>query len=141
MVQAGFNYLRVWTLGRVGEGIVADLRKRLFSHLLDLSPAFFQPRKTGEITSRLTSDVDTMQQVVSTALAQFVNQAVTLLGGVAALLVIDACLTLAMLAVVPAVILGARRSGGGCAPCRRRVRTVWPTRTPTRRRRSPTSGW
>lgn len=117
VVQAGFNYLRVWTLGRVGEGIVADLRKRLFSHLLELSPAFFQRRKTGEITSRLTSDVATVQQVVSTALAQFVSQAVTLLGGVAALLVIDARLTLVMLAVVPAVIIGGAAFG-------RRVRAL-----------------
>jgi subfamily B ATP-binding cassette protein MsbA len=106
VAQAGFNFLRVWFLGLVGEGVVADLRKRLFSHLVTLSPSFFLRRKTGEITSRLTSDVSTVQSLVSNALAQFVNQAVTLIGGAAALLVINARLTLVMLAVVPAVIIG-----------------------------------
>jgi len=105
-LQAGFNFLRVWLLGLVGEGVVADLRTRLFSHLMDLSPGFFLRRKTGEITSRLASDVATVQSLVSNALAQFVNQLVTLLGGAAALLFINARLTLVMLAVVPPVIIG-----------------------------------
>jgi subfamily B ATP-binding cassette protein MsbA len=111
VLQAGFNFLRVWFLGLVGEGVVADLRTRLFSHLIGLSPAFFLRRKTGEITSRLTSDVATVQSLVSNALAQFVNQAVTLVGGAAALLVINARLTLVMLAVVPAVIIGGAAFG------------------------------
>src|SRR6056297_957241 len=105
-LQAGFNFLRVWLLGLVGEGVVADLRTRLFSHLMDLSPGFFLRRKTGEITSRLASDVATVRSLVSNALAQFVNQLVTLIGGAAALLFINARLTLVMLAVVPAVIVG-----------------------------------
>ncbi|MDZ7707253.1 MAG: ABC transporter transmembrane domain-containing protein [Trueperaceae bacterium] len=105
-LQAGFNFLRVYLLGLVGEGVVADLRTRLFSHLMDLSPAFFLRRKTGEITSRLASDVGTVQSLVSNALAQFVNQLVTLVGGAAALLFINARLTLVMLAVVPPVIIG-----------------------------------
>jgi subfamily B ATP-binding cassette protein MsbA len=111
VLQAGFNFLRVWFLGLVGEGVVADLRTRLFSHLIGLSPTFFLRRKTGEITSRLTSDVATVQSLVSNALAQFVNQAVTLVGGAAALLVINARLTLVMLAVVPAVIIGGAAFG------------------------------
>ncbi len=105
-LQAVFNFLRVWLLGLVGEGVVADLRTRLFSHLMDLSPGFFLRRKTGEITSRLASDVATVQSLVSNALAQFVNQLVTLVGGAAALLFINARLTLVMLAVVPPVIIG-----------------------------------
>src|SRR6056297_3150344 len=98
-LQAGFNFLRVWLLGLVGEGVVADLRTRLFSHLMDLSPGFFLRRKTGEITSRLASDVATVQSLVS-------NPLVTLIGGAAALLFINARLTLVMLAVVPPVIIG-----------------------------------
>jgi len=106
LVQAVFNFVRVWLLGIVGEGVVADIRTRVFGHLMELSPAFFLRRKTGEITSRLTSDVSTVQQLVSNALAQFITQAVTLVGGAIALLFINARLTLVMLAVVPAVIIG-----------------------------------
>ena len=111
VAQAGFNYLRVYLLGMVGEGVVAEIRKRLFGHLMTLSPAFFLRRKTGEITSRLTSDVSTVQSLVSNALAQFVNQSVTLVGGAIALLFVNARLTALMLAVVPAVIIGAALFG------------------------------
>jgi len=107
VLQAGFNYLRVYLLGMVGEGVVAEIRKHLFGHLMGLSPGFFLRRKTGEITSRLTSDVSTVQSLVSNALAQFVNQTVTLFGGAIALLFVNARLTAVMLAVVPPVIIGA----------------------------------
>jgi ATP-binding cassette, subfamily B, bacterial MsbA len=105
LLQAVFNYVRVFQLGYVGEAVVADLRKRLFEHLLGLSLHFFERRKTGEITSRLTSDVSTVQAAVSQAVAQFVNQGVSLLGGVVVLFVINAQLTLVMLAILPAVIV------------------------------------
>ncbi len=106
-VQAGLNYLRVWWMGIVGENVVADVRRAVFAHLLTLAPAFFLRRKTGEITSRLTTDVATVQGLVSTSLAQVVTQGVTLIGGTAALLVLDLQLTAVMLAVVPAVIVSA----------------------------------
>lgn len=102
-LQAGFNYLRTFQLGRVGEAVVADLRKELFSHLMTLSVRFFEGRKTGDLTSRLTSDVATVQGAVSQALAQLVNQGINLIGGLIVLLVLDARLTLVMLCVVPAV--------------------------------------
>ncbi len=105
LVQAGFNYLRVFYLAKVGEGVVADLRKRLFKHLMGLSISFFENRKTGEITSRLTSDITTVQAIVSQSLAQFVNQLITLIGGVIFLFVLNFKLTLLMLAIIPAVIL------------------------------------
>src|SRR5690606_7527033 len=79
LVQAAFNYVRTYALGRVGEAVVADLRKALFGHVISLDLEFFGRRKTGEITSRLTSDVATVQAAVSQALAQLVNQSITLL--------------------------------------------------------------
>ena len=105
VLQAGFNYVRTYNLGLVGEALVADLRKALFGHLIDLSVRFFEGRRTGEITSRLTSDISTVQNAVSQALAQFVNQLITLVGGLAVLLVLNFRLTLVMLAIVPAVVL------------------------------------
>ena len=105
VVQAVFNYLRVYYLALVGEGVVADLRRTLYDHLIGLSVRFFEARKTGEITSRLTSDIATVQSVVSQALAQFVNQLITLVGGVAILFYLDVKLTLVMLSIVPAVVL------------------------------------
>jgi len=109
--QAVFNYLRTYNLGLVGEALVADLRKALFDHVIGLSVRFFETRKTGEITSRLTSDIGTVQNAVSQALAQFVNQLITLVGGIVVLLVLDLRLTLVMLAIVPAVVLAAAYFG------------------------------
>jgi ATP-binding cassette, subfamily B, bacterial MsbA len=105
--QAVFNFVRVFQLGYVGEAVVADLRKTLFGHLMTLSVRFFEERRTGEITSRLTSDIATVQSAVSQALAQFINQSVQLVGGVIVLLVISPQLTGVMLAVLPAVIVAA----------------------------------
>lgn len=98
-------YVRVYQLAYVGEGVVADLRRALFSHILSLSIRFFETRKTGEITSRLTADISTLQSAVSNVLVQLISQSVSLLGGVVVLLVINARLTLVMLSVLPAVII------------------------------------
>ena len=106
-VQAVFNFVRTYELGRVGEAVVADIRKELFSHLLTLPVRFFEERKTGEMTSRLTSDVATVQAAVSQALAQLVNQAINLVGGLLVLFYLDVRLTLVMLTVVPAVAFAA----------------------------------
>ena len=107
LVQAVFNFLRTYLLALTGEGVVADLRSGLYTHLLGLPLRFFENRKTGEITSRLTSDIATVQGAVSTSLAQLVNQSVLLLGSVILLFVTNLRLTLVMLAVVPVVVLAA----------------------------------
>ena len=107
LVQAVFNFVRTYSLGRVGEAVVADLRKALFGHVLTLDVDFFNRRKTGEITSRLTSDIATVQAAVAQALAQLVNQSITLLGGIVVLFLLEARLTLVMMAVVPPVVLAA----------------------------------
>ena len=110
-VQAGFNAVQSYLLSRAGEGVVADIRRALYAKLMTLSPRFFESRKTGEITSRLTSDVGSVQGVVSTALAQLASQSLTLVGGIAILLFTNWRLTLVMLASVPVVILAGRHFG------------------------------
>ena len=110
-VQAVFNYVKQFQLSAVGEGIVADLRTRLYSHLMLLSVKFFESRKTGEITSRLTSDVAVVQSTVSQSVAQVAGQTLTLIGGVVLLFVISAKLSAAVLVVLPVVILSARFFG------------------------------
>lgn len=110
-VQAVFNYVQHYQLAAVGEGVVADLRTRLYSHLMLLSVTFFESRKTGEITSRLTSDVAVVQATVSQSVASAASQTLTLLGGVVMLFVISAQLTLTVLAIVPVLILAARYFG------------------------------
>lgn len=111
VVQALFNFLRVYQLGIVGEGVVADVRRDLFTHLLGLSVRFFEDHKVGEITSRLTSDITTLQGAVSQAFANFVGQLITLLGGIIVLFWLNAQLTLVILAVVPLIVVAAALFG------------------------------
>lgn len=106
-VQAVFNFWRSYLLALAGEGVVADMRIALYQHLLTLSVRFFETRKTGEITSRLTSDVAVVQGAVSQALPQLVSQAVFLFGSILLLFVTNLQLTLLMLAVVPVAVLAA----------------------------------
>lgn len=107
VLEAVFAFLRSYMLALVGEGVVADVRTRLFSHILGLSLRFFQERRTGEITSRLTSDITTLQGAVSQTLAQFTSQFVSLIGGIVVLLWINQQLTLFLLAIVPTVVVAA----------------------------------
>ncbi|MER3482242.1 MAG: ABC transporter ATP-binding protein, partial [Meiothermus sp.] len=106
-VQALFTSVQSYLLSRVGEGVVADLRRTVYSHLLTLSPRFFEARKTGEITSRLTSDIATVQGVVSNALVQIFSQTLTLVGTVIILFLMNWKLSLLMLSIVPVVVLSA----------------------------------
>ncbi|WP_425387862.1 ABC transporter ATP-binding protein, partial [Deinococcus pimensis] len=103
--QAGFTAVQTYLLSRAGEGVVADLRRALYAHLLTLSPRFFEARRTGELTSRLTSDVSTVQGAVSTALAQLFSQTLTLVGAVVILFVTNPRLSLLVVSVVPVVVL------------------------------------
>ncbi|WP_216318549.1 ABC transporter ATP-binding protein [Deinococcus aestuarii] len=99
-----FAAAQSYLLARVGAGVVADLRQVLFSHLLTLSPRFFADHKTGDLTSRLTADVGTVQTVTSTALAQLAAQTVSLVGAVILLVTTSPRLSLFTLAVIPLVI-------------------------------------
>ncbi len=105
-LQALFNYLRIYSLAVVGEGIVADLRRAVFDRIVRLPVPFFDDRKTGEITSRLTSDVAVVQATVSTSVAQALFQGISMIGGIALLLFLSPILSLAVLIFLPVVIVG-----------------------------------
>ncbi len=106
-LQAGFNAVRIYFLGIMGEGVVADLRKATYTHLMTLPVKFFDNRKTGEITSRLTSDVAVLQATVSTALAQALAQGVTFIGGVILMFLVSLRLSLTVLSFLPIAIVAA----------------------------------
>lgn len=103
-LSACFGAAQSYLLATVGAGVVADLRRALFSHLLSLSPRFFGDHKIGDLTSRLTSDVSSVQAVTSTALAQAFSLSLTLIGSVILLFVTSVRLSLITLVIIPAVI-------------------------------------
>ena len=106
LFQAGFNFLRIYALGVVGEGVVADLRRSVFARIVMLPVPFFDGRKTGEITSRLTSDVAVVQSTVSSVVAQALFQGISMVGGVVLLIILSPMLSLAVLTFLPFIIIG-----------------------------------
>ena len=107
LAQAAFNYVRSYAVAIVGEGVVADLRRTVYERIVRLPVPFFDKRRTGEITSRLTSDASVIQGTVSTAVAQTLAQAITLVGGIVLMLVLSPRLSLTVLTFLPVAILAA----------------------------------
>ena len=103
-VQALMNFVQVYLLSATTERIIATLRERTFAHLIRLSPAFFTERRTGELTSRLSSDLGLLQSLLGTWISELSRQTLFLIGGVVMLTVTNARLTLTTLAVVPLVV-------------------------------------
>jgi subfamily B ATP-binding cassette protein MsbA len=103
-VQAVLNYIQTYLLSAVGERVIAGLRKELFAKLLEMPPGFFADRRTGELTSRLTTDIGLLQGVLSHQIAEFSRQVLALVGGIALLTLMQPRLTLTALGVVPLVI-------------------------------------
>lgn len=93
----GQTYLTSW----VGERILADLRERLFHHLGRLSLGFFERNRTGAVISRLTNDVEALDQLVTDGVTSLVQNSLVLLGSAVILVVLDWRLALATLAVFP----------------------------------------
>jgi subfamily B ATP-binding cassette protein MsbA len=103
-IQALLNYAQTYLLSAVGERVVAGLRRDLFSKLLAMPPGFFAERRTGELTSRLTTDIGLLQGVLSHQIAEFSRQMLALVGGIALLTLMQPKLTLTALGVVPLVV-------------------------------------
>jgi len=104
IVQSALNYFQTYLLSSVGERSVAGLRRELFARLLEMPPGFFAERRTGELTSRLTSDVGLLQGVLSHQISEFARQILSLVGGVVLLTWLQPRLTLTALAVAPLVV-------------------------------------
>jgi subfamily B ATP-binding cassette protein MsbA len=106
-IQAVLNYAQTYLLSATGERAVASLRRELFGKLLTLPPGFFAERKTGELTSRLTTDIGLLQGVLSHQIAEFSRQVIMLVGGLVLLTIMQPRLTLTAIGVVPVVVITA----------------------------------
>ena len=110
-IQAVANFVQVLLLSSTTERIVATLREQTFAHLIRLSPAFFTERRTGELTSRLSSDLALLQSLFSTWISELSRQTLFLVGGITMMFVTNPRLTLTTLAVVPVVVAAALTFG------------------------------
>ncbi len=97
--------MRFYFISRLGERVVADLRRDVFDHLLSLSPTFYASTRTGEVLSRLTTDTTLIQTVVGSSVSVALRTVATTTGALILMVVVNWQLALMVLALGP-VILG-----------------------------------
>lgn len=105
LIQSVFSFFRVWLFAKVSESSMRDIRSALYAKLVQLPMTFFDKRRTGELISRITSDVSQLQDTFSVTLAELFRQVITLVAGVGFLVVTTPKLTLFMLATFPVLII------------------------------------
>jgi ABC-type multidrug transport system fused ATPase/permease subunit len=101
LVYWGASYAQTYLVGWVGQRALQDLRIQLFAHLQTLSVGFFSRRQAGAIISRLTNDVQALDQLVSDGVVTLFGSSLTLLGTAAILLWLDAQLALLTFLIFP----------------------------------------
>ncbi|NLD75665.1 MAG: ABC transporter ATP-binding protein [Acidimicrobiales bacterium] len=113
VVVSAIGYLasrsQVLAVSLVGEGFLRDLRRRVFDHLLRLSMPFYDREKAGVIVSRMTSDVDSLQELVQMGLLQLMASMLLIVGSLVLLAVVSPVLLLVCLVPVPAVVWASRK--------------------------------
>jgi ATP-binding cassette subfamily B protein len=97
--------LRYALVTRLGERVVADIRKAVFDRVISLSPAFYERVMTGEVLSRITTDTTLILSVLGSSISVALRNALILVGGLILMLLTSAKLTGLVLLVVPAVIV------------------------------------
>ena len=95
-------------VARIGEGFLRNLRNGLFRHVTSLSLDYFEREKAGRIVSRMTSDVDALQELVSQGLVMFVMNIFLFIGAVIVVLAMSWQLAVGVLVIVPPVYLASR---------------------------------
>jgi ATP-binding cassette subfamily B protein len=104
VVLAFATFARFYFVTWLGERVTADIRRAVYSHVVELSPAFFDHTRTGEVMSRLTADTEVIQTVVGSSASVALRNMLLFVGGAALLTHTSPKLALLIAAVVPAVV-------------------------------------
>lgn len=105
VLYAIFTYLQTYLVGWVGQRALQDLRVRLFQHLQNLSIGFYSRNRAGVIISRITNDVEALDQLVEDGLATLLQSGLTLIGVVVILFVLDPQLALLTFLALPLLFI------------------------------------
>jgi ATP-binding cassette subfamily B protein len=111
VAEAAFSMANRWLSARIGEGLILDLRRAVFTHVQRMPVAFFTRTRTGALVSRLDNDVIGAQRAFSDTLSGVVSNAVAMLLTLAVMAGISWQVTLLTLLLFPLFVLPARRMG------------------------------
>ncbi|WP_268797049.1 ABC transporter transmembrane domain-containing protein [Pseudomonas huanghezhanensis] len=98
------TFARFYLVSWIGERVVADLRKQVFDHLINLHPGFYENNRSSEIQSRLTADTTLLQSVIGSSLSMFLRNALMVIGGVILLFFTNPKLTSIVVVALPLVV-------------------------------------
>lgn len=107
IIQAVLAFWRVYLFAQVSEKSMADIRLKVYEKLITMPLTFYDTQRVGELTSRISSDVGSLQSLISSSLAEFFRQIITLIAGITIVLITSPQLSLFMLAVFPVLIIAA----------------------------------
>lgn len=99
------TYIRFYLVSWLGERCVADIRKRVFNHLVELHPGFYESNRSSEIQSRLTADTTLLQTVIGSSLSMALRSSIMLVGGVIFLFFTNVKLTAIVITALPLVVV------------------------------------
>ena len=106
-VQSIFSFVRVYTFSIVSEKGMAAVRESVYRKVVWLPMTFFDSRRVGEVMSRLTSDIGTLQDTFSFVLAELLRQLLTLVFGIGIIFYLAPTLTAFMLVTIPLLVVSA----------------------------------
>ena len=106
LINWGATYVQTYLVNWVGQRALQDLRERIFAHLQRLSIGFYSRNKTGVLISRLTNDVQALDQLVTDGVVTLFSSTLTLLGTAAILVLLDAELALITFLTFPILAVG-----------------------------------
>jgi ATP-binding cassette subfamily B protein len=105
LIYAAGTYVETYLVGWVGTRALQDMRERLFAHIQSMSIGFFTRRSPGVLISRMTNDVEALNQLVTSGVVTIFNSTLTLLGVVVILLVLDVKLALITFLTFPLLLI------------------------------------
>ncbi len=107
VLQALFSFMRIFLFVNYTEHTLANMRVKLYSHLIKLPIHFFAQNRVGDLNSRISNDITQIQETLTTTIAEFLRQIILIIGGLIFLCFISLKLTLLMLCIVPFVAIAA----------------------------------
>ena len=105
MLMAAGTFTRFYLVSWLGERVSADIRTAVFNHIVTLHPSYFETNRSGEITSRLTTDTTLLQTIIGSSFSMALRSALTTVGGLVMLFITNTKLMLVVVGSVPLVML------------------------------------
>ena len=105
VVLAFGSYLRTSMVNKIGEMVLADIRRAIFGHAITLSAGWFENARTGDVLSRITTDTSIVQTVMTSTLSMAARNFLLLIGGLVMVVLSSPKMSLVVLVVVPLVVV------------------------------------